>query len=177
MPTPRRVVSRKKNSKPRPPNLRWRPRCASRARLLDGLRAAGLELRRTGLRPPRPPEAKPLDPILAALEKSPTIARLVGRLRIDGGFDDDTVCWSELAPAVYGGTGRRTLSLFTKAGRDRAVELALAATDALRTAGWRVRGAGATIGQAPRKSSGVWVANLCLVPLSPARAPRASMAR
>ena len=132
---------------------------------MDAARHVGLETRRLGDRFGKPqPIAKPArrDPLIEALDHDAALRAIVGRLRLDGGHDEETGAWAELTRNKDG----VALSLYTSLGRDRAVEIAGAAQSAMRNAGWRTRGAGPTIGQAPGKASGVWTANLSLAPLS-----------
>lgn len=119
------------------------------------------------------PKPKPIDPVLLAVDNAPELKRLVGRVRIDGGHDEETMVWAEVSPSPAG----PMLTLFTQLGEDRAKEIGAIASAALRSAGWRTRGAGPTIGKAPGKASGVWAANLALSALSPQRGSHLKLVR
>lgn len=140
--------------------------------------ACGQELRRVGdtlgeLPKPKKPKPKPIDPVLAALDSAPELKRIVGRVRMDGGFDDDTMVWAEVSA---GGMGP-ILTVFTQLGEDRCKEIGHVACQALRARGYRTRGAGPTIAKAPGKASGVWAVNLALAPLSIPRTGRVTLVR
>jgi hypothetical protein len=173
-------------TKPRPPSVLWPTRrptsrldySRQRRALTEAMRVCGLELRRFGAtlgEPKAPPKAKakPLHPVLAALDSAPELSRLVGRVRLDGAHDDDTMVWADVIPGESG----PMLTVYTQLGEDRAREIGAVTAAALRARGWRTRGAGPTIGKAPGKASGVWAANLALAPLSTTRTGRVTLVR
>lgn len=140
--------------------------------------ACGQEIKRFGPTLGQPqqkaaPKPKPLHPVLAALDTAPELKRLVGRVRLDGDHDDDTMVWADIIERG----GQPMLTVYTQLGEDRCREIGATASAALRARGWRTRGAGPTIGKAPGKASGVWAANLALAPLSMPRTGRVTLVR
>lgn len=115
------------------------------------------------------PKAKPIDPVLAAVSTAPEVLRLVGAVSVTGHYDEDTQVWAEVSGS--------SLTLFTRLGEDRMREIGAVASAALRARGWRTRGAGATVGKAPGKASGIWAANLSLAPLATTRTGRVTLVR